>query len=441
MIPREGNERTVYVGMSADVVHSGHLNILEVARGLGRVTVGLLTDAAVASYKRVPIFPFEHRRAIVENLKGVDAVVPQHTLDYTENLRLLKPDYVVHGDDWRTGVQQQTRQRVLEVLAEWGGQLVEPPYTPGVSSTGAQAALLKRGVTPDRRLRTLRRLLDAKPLIRILEVHNGLSGLIAEQTRITTGAGIREFDGMWSGSLATSAAAGKPDIQCMEISARASAINEIFEVTTKPMIVDADNGGLPTQFIYSVRTLERLGCSAVIIEDKTGDKQNSLFGADADQEQDDISSFCSKISQGKRAQITDSFMIFARIESLILGKGIDDALKRASAYLQAGADGIMIHSCKKEPGEIFAFCDRYRSLPGRKPLVVAPTTYNGVTEPELMQAGVNIVIYANHLLRASYPWMCRAAESILENQRSREAEQFCMPVRDLITLICNPNEQ
>jgi phosphoenolpyruvate phosphomutase len=328
--PGEASQRSVYVGMSADVIHHGHLNILEVARGLGRVTVGLLTDAAVASYKRLPIFPFEQRRALIESLKGVDAVIPQETLDYTVNLRRLRPDYVVHGDDWRTGVQRETRQRVLDVLAEWGGQLVEPPYTPGVSSSGAKAAMLRRGIMPDRRLRSLRRLLDARPLIRLLEVHNGLSGLIAEQTRWVTDDGFREFDGLWSGSLTTSAAAGKPDIQCMEIAARTQSISEVFEVTTKPMIVDADNGGLPTQFLYSVRTLERLGCSAVIIEDKTGDKQNSLFGTDGTQQQDDIESFCRKIAQGKRAQITDAFMIFARIESLVLGKGLDDALPPTS---------------------------------------------------------------------------------------------------------------
>ncbi len=440
MSPRDGSIRTVYVGMSADVIHHGHLNILEVAKNLGSVTVGLLTDAAVASYKRVPIFPFEHRRALIENLKGVDAVVAQHTLDYTDNLRQLKPDYVVHGDDWRNGVQRETRQRVIDVLAEWGGQLVEPPYTPGVSSTGAQAAMLRRGITPERRLGTLRRQLNAKPLLRYLEVHNGISGLIAEQTRIAVDHGTREFDGMWSGSLTTSAVAGKPDIQCQEVSARANAINEIFEVTTKPMIVDVDNGGLPTQFVYSVRTLERLGCSALIIEDKVGDKQNSLFGTEATQAQDDIAAFCRKIAQGKQAQVTDQFMIFARIESLVLGKGQEDALRRAAAYLEAGADGIMIHSAKKDPGEIFSFCEQYRALPGRKPLVVAPTTYNSVTESELIAAGVNIVIYANHLLRAAYPAMCRTAESILRHQRSHESEEFCMPVRDLITLITHPCE-
>jgi phosphoenolpyruvate phosphomutase len=421
--------------MSADVIHHGHLNILEVARSLGRVTVGLLTDAAVASYKRVPIFPYEHRKMLISSLKGVDHVIAQHSLDYTDNLRQLRPAYVVHGDDWRTGVQQQTRQRVIEVLAEWGGQLIEPAYTPGVSSTGVQAAMLSRGITPERRLQSLRRLLHAKPLIRILEVHNGITGLIAERSRVTQEGLTREFDAMWSGSLTTTAAAGKPDNQCMEISARANAINEIFEVTTRPMIVDADNGGLLAQFVYSVRTLERLGCSAVIIEDKTGDKQNSLFGTESTQEQDDIPSFCRKIEQGKRAQVTDSFMIFARIESLVLGRGMEDAMQRARAYLAAGADGIMIHSAAKDPGEILAFCERYNALPERKPLVVAPTTFNGVTEAELQQAGVNIVIYANHLLRAAYPSMCRAAESILTHGRGREAEEFCMPVRELLTLV------
>ena len=348
---------------------------------------------------------------------------------------------MVHGDDWRNGVQHETRENVIKVLEEWGGRLVEPPYTAGVSSAGIRTDMLKRGVTPENRMRMLSRLLDARPLVRILEVHNGLSALIVEHTRVATDHGVREFDGMWSSSLSAAAAAGKPDIQCMEIGARVHVINQIFEVTTKPMIVDGDNGGLPMQFVLMVRTLERLGSSAVIIEDKVGPKQNSLFGTGAKQEQDETNSFCRKISQGKRAQVTDSFMVIARIESLILGKGLGHALERARAYLDAGADGIMIHSCATEPDEILSFCDRYRALPGRKPLVVAPSTYNRVTEPELIDAGVNIVIYANHLLRAAYPSMCRTAESILRNQRSLEADEVCMPIRDLLTFIDNPGEE
>jgi phosphoenolpyruvate mutase len=428
-------KKTVYVGMSADLIHPGHLNVLETASKLGDVVVGLLTDEAIASYKRVPFMTFDQRRQIIENLRQVTRVVPQLTLDYLPNLMEIKPDFVVHGDDWRVGVQAKTRQRVIDALFHWGGKLVEVPYTPGISSTAMHAAIREVGTTPELRLKSLRRILQVKPLLRLLDIHNALSGLIVENTIITTPNGPREFDGMWGSSLTDSTAKGKPDTEAVDFSARINTLNEVLEVTTKPIIYDGDTGGQPEHFIFTVRTLERLGVSAVIIEDKIGLKKNSLFGTDVHQQQDSIEAFSHKISSGKRAQLTDSFMIIARIESLILDKGVDDAMDRAKAYLTAGADGIMIHSRHKDPNEIFEFCDLYNVLTNRKLLVAVPTSYNQVTEEELSAHGVNIVIYANHLLRSAYPAMVNTAKSILLHHRSAECDDQMVTIKDILELI------
>ena len=427
--------KQVYVAMSADLVHPGHLNIIKNALEYGEVTIGLLTDAAIASYKRLPFLTYEQRKAVIENVKGVTRVEPQETLDYVPNLRRLKPDFVVHGDDWRTGVQRETRQLVIDALNEWGGELIELPYTPGISSTKLNQALKDIGTTPELRMLKLRRLLDAKSLVRVLEAHNGLTGLIIENTRVEQERGYREFDAMWLSSLTDSTAKGKPDIEAVDVTSRMGTINEIAEVTTKPIIFDGDTGGITEHFVFTVRTLERLGVSAVIIEDKVGLKKNSLFGTDVEQTQDTIENFSHKIAEGKRARVTNDFMIIARIESLILGAGQEDALKRARAYIEAGADGIMIHSKQKSPDEVFEFCAAYRKFDYRVPLVVVPTTYNSVTEDELKEAGVRIVIYGNHLLRSAYPAMVRTAESILKHGRCTEASDDCTPVKEIITLI------
>ncbi len=427
--------KTVYVGMSADLVHPGHLNVLKKAQELGEVTVGLLTDEAIASYKRVPFMEFEQRQQVIENIKGVSKVIPQTTLDYVPNLEAMRPDYVVHGDDWQTGVQKQTRQRVIDTLAQWGGELVEVPYTKGISSTQLNKALKEIGTTPELRLKSLRRMLKVKPLLRFLDIHNALSGLIIENTSIDTPDGKREFDGMWGSSLTDSTAKGKPDIEAVDVSARMTTLNEVLEVTTKPIIYDADTGGQTEHFTFTVKTLERLGVSAAIIEDKTGLKKNSLFGNDVVQTQDTIEGFCHKIREGKKAQTTDDFMIIARIESLILEKGVDDAFTRARAYLEAGADGIMIHSRQKDPAEIFEFCKLYNSLEQRKPLVAVPSSYNTVTEEELQEHGVNVVIYANQLLRSAYPAMMKTAKSILEHHRSAECDADMLPIKDILELI------
>ena len=427
--------KSVYVGMSADLVHPGHLNVLRRAAELGDVTVGLLTDQAIASYKRVPYMTFEQRLAVVESLRFVQRVVPQTTLDYVPNLQRLRPDYVVHGDDWRTGPQKRTRLRVIETLAEWGGELIEVPYTAGISSSKLHGALREVGTTPTVRLRALRRLIDAKPLVRLLEVHSGLTGLIVETLALDTDAGRREFDGMWASSLTDSTAKGKPDIEAVDVSSRMTTLNDILEVTTKPIVYDGDTGGRPEHFAFTVRTLERLGVSAVIIEDKVGLKKNSLFGTDVEQLQDTIEGFQHKIVTGKRAQATDDFMIVARLESMILGKGVDHALERAAAYLEAGADGLMVHSREQDPTEVLAFCRRYAGFANRRPLVAVPTSYNVITERELTDAGVSVVIYANHLLRSAYPAMVATARSILEHQRSFEADAQMMPIKQILELI------
>lgn len=427
--------KTVYVGMSADLVHPGHLNVIKKAAELGEVTVGLLTDRAIASYKRLPYMTFEQRKAVVESLKGVSRVVPQETLDYVPNLRTYKPDYVVHGDDWREGVQRKVRERVIETLAEWGGELVEVPYTEGISSTQLNKALKEIGTTPDIRRRKLRRLLEAKPLVRLIEAHNGLTGLIVENTSVNTERGPKEFDGMWASSLTESTVKGKPDIEAVDVTARTQMLHDILEVTTKPIVYDADTGGKPEHFQFTVRTLERLGVSALVIEDKVGLKKNSLFGNEVEQTQDTIENFCLKIKAGKEAQVTDDFMIIARIESLILEKGMEDAIQRAHAYIDAGADGIMIHSRQKDPAEIFEFCDRYAEFARKVPLVAVPSSYNQVTEDELAERGVNVVIYANHLLRAAYPAMVATARSILEHGRSAEADSNLMSIKEILELI------
>jgi phosphoenolpyruvate phosphomutase len=429
----------VYIGMSADLVHPGHMNIIKKASKLGEVTIGLLTDEAIASYKRLPFMTFEQRKYVIANIKGVSHVVPQRTLDYSINLRELKPDYVVHGDDWRTGVQKETRQKVIDVLSEWGGELVEFPYTKGITSTQLHESLKDVGTTPNIRLSMLKRLLQAKPIVRLCEVHNSLSALIVEKTRVNYNSRHAEFDGMWSSSLTDSTAKGKPDIEAVDMTSRMATVNDIFEVTTKPLLFDADTGGKAEHFAFTVKSLERLGVSAVVIEDKIGLKKNSLLGNHVLQQQDSIENFCQKIQAGKRAQITDDFMIVARIESLIAKAGMQDALNRARAYIYAGADAILIHSYQKVADEIFEFCQGYNQFDHKVPLVVVPSSYNHVTEQEFISAGVNVVIYANHLLRAAYPAMLKVAKSILKHGRSLECEESCLSIKEILELIPGTN--
>lgn len=424
------NCKKVYLGICADIVHHGHINIIKEASRLGSITVGLLTDKAIATYKRIPILSYEERKQIVENIKGVEKVIPQNTLSYRSNLLLEKPDYVIHGDDWKSGPQENIRKEVIETLNEWQGELVEIPYTKNVSSTSIQNKI-KQINSPQRRIQMLRRLIESKDIVRIIEAHNGLTGLMVE----TITAENKQFDGMWLSSLTHSTSKGKPDIQYVDITTICNTINEIFDVTTKPMIVDLDNGGKTEHFKFAVRTLERIGVSAVIIEDKIGNKRNSLFADTSNQTQDDKDSFGHKIKEGKKSLQTNDFMIIARIESLILGKGVQDALERAKTYVDSGVDGIMIHSKVKDTSEIVSFCKEFSKFRGNVPLIVVPTSYNHLLESDLKKLGVNVVIYANHLLRSAYPSMKRVMTKILVNERSLECDEDCLPIKQIISLI------
>ena len=421
--------------MSADILHPGHLNIIREASKLGVLTVGILTDKAIASYKRLPYLDFNQRRLIVENIKGVDKVIAQDELDYVANLLNEKPDFVVHGDDWKEGVQKETRQRVVDTLDKWGGKVIDLPYTNGISSTQLNEKIKSIGTTPEIRLKRLRRLISSKSIVRILESHSGLTGLIAENIKVNINGIDQEFDGMWSSSLTDSTSKGKPDIEAVDITTRLHNLNDTLECTTKPIIYDGDTGGKPEHFVFTVRTLERNGVSAVIIEDKTGLKKNSLFGTEVAQTQDTIEDFCEKIAAGKNAQITDDFMIIARLESLILGKSVEDALERAFAYINAGADAVMIHSKEKSGLDIKDFCEKFRKLNKNTPIVVVPSTFNHISEEEFSKWGVNIVIYANHMLRASYPAMVEVAKAILANGRSSDVDHLCMPIKEILELI------
>ena len=430
----------VYIGMSADLLHPGHLNIINHAHNLagddGELIVGLLTDKAIASYKRLPFMSYEQRKIVIENVKGVSRVIPQDTLDYVANLEKEKPDFVVHGDDWKQGIQAKTRQRVVDVMAKWGGKVIDVPYTQGISSTQLNNVLKEIGTTPEIRLARLRRLLNAKDIVRVMEAHNGLSGLIVEQLQIDNNGKKEEFDAIWISSLTQSTAKAKPDNGFLDASTRISALSEILDVTTKPIIYDGDNGGPAEHFVFTVKELERLGVSAIIIEDKVGLKKNSLFGTEVKQQQDTLNDFCNKIASGKANQVTKNFMIIARIESLILEQGMDDAINRAKAYIDAGADGIMIHSRSNKFDEVKEFSHLYNQIPNKKPLVVVPSSYCHITEEELIANNINVVIYANQMLRAAYPAMVNTAKSILKYHRAKEAsEQYCMSIKEIINLI------
>ena len=422
--------------MIGDIMHPGLINIISEGAKYGDVMIGLFTDKAIANHRRLPYLTWEQRKNVIEHIKGVASVVPQEEWSYIENLKKYKPDYIIHGDDWLYGPDKYIRDEVFKVMEQLGGQVIEIPYTKGISDSSLKEEIDSLGVTPQARLSSLRRLISAKPIVRILESHNGLTGLIAEHTSVEVNGEHREYDGMWASSLTDSTSKGKPDIEAVDLTTRLHDLNDTLEVTTKPFIFDGDTGGKVEHFGFTVRTLERLGISAVIIEDKVGLKQNSLFGTDAVQTQDTIEGFCHKIRAGKESQITNDFMIISRCESLIAGKSVEDALERCHAYVTAGADGIMIHSKDKSGEDIKEFCLRFREKDPNTPIVAVPTTYNQFTEEELASWGINIVIYANHMLRAAYPAMVKCAESILQHSRSMEAsDEYCMPIKQILNLI------
>jgi len=417
-------------------MHPGLINIINEGAKYGDVIIGLFTDKAIATHKRLPYLTYEQRETVVRSINGVADVVPQDDWSYVPNLVKYKPDYIIHGDDWLEGPDKYIRDEVFKVMESLGGKVIEIPYTKGITSSGLAEELESLGTTPQARLKSLRRLITAKPIVRIMESHCGLTGLIIEHTKVEVGNEIREFDGMWASSLTDSTSKGKPDIEAVDLTTRLHDLNDSLEVTTKPVIYDGDTGGKTEHFVFTVRTLERLGVSAVIIEDKVGLKQNSLFGNDAVQTQDTIEGFCAKIKAGKEAQVTRDFMIISRCESLIAGKPVDDALERCHAYVAAGADGIMIHSKNKDGMDIKEFCQRFREVDNHTPIVAVPTTYAQFTEEELASWGINIVIYANHMLRSAYPAMVKCAERILETTRCLEAsEEYCMPIKQILNLI------
>ena len=428
--------KTVYTCFSTDVIHDGHINIINEARKYGRVVVGCLSDKASIRYNRFPTVPENERLALYQSIQGVDSVIIQNDMLYDDVIGSLHPDYVIHGDNWMTGAESAIRSHVKSLVEEYGGQIIDVPYTYNEQVKKIDNQLKEKLSMPEYRRKRLRQLINMTPIVKAMEAHSGLTGLIVEKTVIEGENGkLDQFDAMWISSLCDSTAKGKPDIELVDMTSRFRTIEDITEVTTKPIIFDGDTGGLAEHFVYTVRTLERLGVSAVIIEDKKGLKKNSLFGSDVEQTQCTVEEFCGKISAGKKAQLTDDFMIIARIESLILDKGMDDALTRARAFVKAGADGIMIHSRKKEPSEVLEFCDKFRSEDKDTAIVVVPTTFNSITEEELAYHGVNVVIYANQLTRSAFPAMQKTAEDILRHHRAKEADDRLMPIKEIITLI------
>ena len=428
-------KKLVYIAFSVDILHEGHINILKKASQYGEVIVGLLTDSAVSLYKSLPHFNYEKRKLIIESVKYVSKVVPQETLDYTKNLKKYKPDFVVHGDDWKSGFQKNIRAKVIKTLKHWNGKLIEPKYTSDISSEKIKSKIFAAGTTPEIRKSKIKRLIMSKKIVRILETHSPIAGLILEKLSYKSKNEISEFDGMWSSSLTDSILRGKPDNGSVEYSTRIDWINQIFEVTTKPLIFDGDNGGRVEHIRYTVNYLERIGVSAIIIEDKVGLKKNSLFKNQKNTKQDSIKDFSKKITAACKAKVSEDFMVIARIESFILGKNLNDALKRAEAYSKAGADAILIHSKENTPKQIFSFAKKFKKSKFYKPMVAVPSSYSKTTESQLIKAGFKIVIYANHMQRAAYPAMRIAAETILKNKRSFELENKISSVNDVINLI------
>lgn len=427
--------KKVYLGLTGDIIHPGIINIINEGAKYGDVIIGLLTDKAIVNHKRLPYLTYEQRKTVAENLHNVKKVIPQDDWSYVPNLLKLKPDFIIHGDDWKTNYLSKIREDVFEVMKIWGGKVIEIPYTKGINSTELADNAASIGTTPDVRRATLRRLIQSKPIVRIMEAHSGLSGLIIEHANVTKEDGLHQFDGMWSSSLTDSTDKGKPDIEAVDLTTRMQSLTDILECTTKPIIYDGDTGGIPEHFVFTVRTLERNGVSAVIIEDKKGLKKNSLFGTDAKQVLATEEEFCEKISAGKKSQVTKDFMIIARIEEIIAGYSVDEAIAKAFAAVKAGADGIMIHSKDKSGTDIKEFCQKFRKEYTSIPIVLVPTTYNQFTEKELAEWGANVIIYANHMLRAAYPAMVKCAETILQSERSLEVNDICMPIKQILELI------
>ena len=427
--------KTVYACFTTDVIHEGHMNIIHVAKKYGEVIVGVLSDEAMVKFERFPTISFEKRMELIKSIPEVDKVIEQRDVMYDEVIERLRPDYVIHGENWKDGPTRAIRNNVEKLLEAYGGHIIDVPYTYNENVKYVDDKVRERLIMPEFRRKRLRQLLKIRPIVKALEVHSGITGLIAEKTVVEHEGRLDQFDAMWISSLCDSTVKGKPDIELIDMSSRFQTVADVTEVTTKPIIFDGDTGGLAEHFVYTVRSLERLGVSAVIIEDKTGLKKNSLFGTEVPQTQETIENFSEKIRAGKKAQLTEEFMIVARIESLILERGMEDALARAKAFVGAGADAIMIHSRKKDPAEILEFCDKFRAFNQEAPLVVVPTSFNTITEEELSEHGANIVIYANQLTRSAFPAMEQTAKDILRYHRAKEVDDRLMPIKDIISLI------
>ncbi|MDJ0824059.1 MAG: phosphoenolpyruvate mutase [Rhodobacter sp.] len=424
----------VYVSMTAEILHNGHLRILKEAKKHGRVTVGLLTDRALENKKPIPLLSFEQRKEILEALDCVDEVIAQDEWDYDACIDTHKPRVFVHGDKW-DGPLTGMRERAIARLESYGGTFVELPYSHEFDGTHIAPQMAASLATPFAKQKAFRRMMQSKRLVRFLEAHSPLAALIGEHTKVQRNGDVLQYDGFWSSSLTDSTEMGLPDIEALDVTRRLQNIDEIFEVTTKPLVFDADTGGKAEHFELKVRTMERMGIAAAIIEDKTGLKKNSLLGTSVPQTQASIPEFQEKIRAGIEGQKYRGMMIIARLESLILGQGIDDALRRADAYVTAGAGAVMIHSKERDPAQVFAFTDAFAQDHPEVPIVAVPSSYNTVHDHELQAHGIKMIIYANHMLRSSYKAMEQTARAILEHGRTAEIEDEIITIPQILKLI------
>ena len=421
-------EKTVYVGITGDIIHPGIINIIQKGAKYGRLIVGLLSNEAIATHKRIPYLTYEQRKAVIENIKGVSEVVPQEEWSYVPNLLKLKPDYIIHGDDWKTNYLKGIREEVFEVMKKIGGEVIEIPYTKGINSSQLFESTTNNGITAVQRLQSLRQLMNYKPIIRIMEANSGLSGLIIENLKVEKEDGIQRFDGIFI-NLLDSNPLGISEQESSTFTSKLNTVTDILECTTKPIIYGGYTSDNYENVTFTIEKLELMGISAIIIEDKFKNKQE-LCNEDE---------FCLKIKEGKKAQTNPDFMIIAGIKELILGKNIDDALKKALTSIKAGADGILISSNQKNGDDIKEFCLKLRKENKNIPIVLIPTAYDQFTEKEFAEWGANIIIYVDYLKKATYPAMKKCAETILKSERSLEVNEMCMPIKEILNLIPGTN--
>jgi len=405
---RMASEKTVYVGMVGDMLHVGHINILKTAARLGRVTVGVLTDRAVVGYKRLPLLAFEDRVRVVESIADVAAVVPQKTLSYVENLRALRPDYVVHGDDWRYGDQvSRARAEVIATLGEWGGELVEVAYTKGISSTAIHRSGAADALFSGTRQGRLRRLLAAKPTLRIVEAHSGLSAKIAAEVRGPDGA--TGFDAVWQSGLTDAIHRGKSDGGAVDRGRRLQAVEEILDAGPLPLIYDGRAAGRPETVFDLTRALDKAGVSALCLGDRSDPDRTGPEMSPAET--------VAQIEAVRAACPTGAVMAISRIVVAAPGNGgsgaLDRALDRALALLEAGSDAVMFDSAADTAEPILDIAARLRRQRRDVPLFAAQSDRWGAPIHRFENAGIDAVVYETHLLRATVAPMRRAATALL----------------------------